>query len=297
MDWLILALVASLMWAVSNLLDKYLLEKWLKNPLLSLNVFFFVSLIAGAIVYFSMGLPPLSAGNIALIIIAGVMSSLSAVFYFKALNIEEVSRIVPLFNMSPLFILVLATVFLGEIFTPEKYLGIGMLITGSVLIALKRVESKRRFHWGKSMWLMLGCLVSGAIVQVITKYLLGFADYWSIYGYMRLSSSLALIPIVFLNWKELVSTTKRHGKRVIGVIGLSETMATAAMLIFTLAVSLGPVTLVNSVGALQPLFVLGIAVIFSRFFPHLLKEEIDRHTVALKVVAICLMILGTVLVA
>jgi hypothetical protein len=74
-------------------------------------------------------------------------------------------------------------------------------------------------------------------------------------------------------------------------------LAVVALFIFTIAVSLGPVTLVNSLGALQPLFVLAIAVVFSNFFPHILKEEVDRHTIALKLVAIALMIIGTVLVA
>ena len=85
--------------------------------------------------------------------------------------------------------------------------------------------------------------------------------------------------------------------RVIGIMSLSESLTVIALFFFTIAVSLGPVTLVNSVGALQPLFVLMIAVLFSHFWPHIMKEEIDRHTVALKVVAIVLMIAGTVMVA
>lgn len=297
MDWITLALLASLMWSLSNLIDKYVLEKWLKNPLLSLNIIFFIDLGAAAAVYFSHGLQPLSLTNLMLVLVAGAMGITGAVFYFKALNIEEVSRIVPLFNVSPLFILVLATIFLGEVFTPGKYLGIALLIIGSVLITLRKIESKRRFHWGTSMWLMLGCLITGAIVQVITKYLLRFADYWSIFGYLRLSNAIILIPFLLITWKELVATTKKHGNRVVGFITLSEALAVAALLVFTIAISLGPVTLVNSVGALQPLFVLAITIIFSRFFPHIMKEEIDKHTVILKAVAIALMIAGMILVA
>lgn len=297
MDWLMLALLSSLLWSASNLIDKYLLEKLLKNPLLSLDVIFFMDLIIGAGIWLFKDIPDLSLVNLALVLIAGALGMMGAVFYFMALNIEEVSRIVPMFNISPLFILVLATIFLGEVFTPGNYLGIAMLVVGSVLISIKRVESKRKFHWGRSMWLMLGCLITGAVVQVITKYLLGFADYWSVFSYLRLSNAIVLIPFVFMSWKALASTTKRHGKKVLGFIGMSEGLAIGATFVFTLAVSLGPVTLVNSVGALQPLFVLAIMVMFSHFFPHILKEDIDRHTVALKVVAVALMILGTALVA
>jgi len=297
MDWVTLALLASLMWAVSNLIDKYVLEKWLKNPLLSLDVIFFVEIAAVAIVYFSHGLPPISAMNLMLVVIAGALGMMGAVFYFMALNIEEVSRIVPLFNISPLFILVLAAVFLGEVFTTGKYLGIALLIMGSVMITLRKVESKRRFHWGKPTWLMLACLITGSVTRVITKYLLRYADFWSIFGYLRLSSALVLIPFFFMTRKQLAATAKRHGRRVIGLIALSEVFAVVALCLFTIAISLGPVTLVNSLGALQPLFVLVIMVMFSNFFPHILKEEVDRHTIALKLIAIVLMIIGTVLVA
>jgi hypothetical protein len=70
-----------------------------------------------------------------------------------------------------------------------------------------------------------------------------------------------------------------------------------AIFIFTIATSLGPVTLVNSIGALQPLFVLMMTLLFSMFLPHIMKEEIDRHTIFMKVIAIALLIVGSVLVS
>jgi bacterial/archaeal transporter family protein len=292
MDWVSLALLSALLWAVSNLIDKFMLDKWMKNPLVPVNLVAVVSLIAGTAVSLTHGLSPLSPVNLMLVMLYGIASTVGMVYYFKALSIEEVSRIVPLFNLGPLFILILATIFLGEIFSPVKYAGIFLLVAGSVLIAVKK-----DIKFGKAFPLMMGCLVASAIGNVITKYLLGFADYWTIFAYLRFAGVIAALPLVYLHHKDLIATTKKYGKRVVVSIFTSEVLAVIALFVFTIAVSLGPVTLVNSIGALQPLFVLMITVLFSMFLPHILKEEIDRHTIFMKVIAIALLIVGSILVS
>jgi drug/metabolite transporter (DMT)-like permease len=56
----------------------------------------------------------------------------------KSLSIEEVSRVMSLFSFTPLFVLLLSTIFLSEIFRFEKYVGIFLIVFGSIFVSVKK---------------------------------------------------------------------------------------------------------------------------------------------------------------
>jgi transporter family protein len=291
MDWITLSFLAALLFATSNMIDKFLLEKWVKNPLIPLHFIALLYFLSSILIFSFHKVTPLSTANLLLVLLAGLLNTITMVFYFKALSLEEVSRIVPLFNITPLFIMIFAALFLGEIFTPLKYLGILLLVAGSVLIGYNK-----GFRLGKSAAYMIICLIAATFYQITTKYLLGFADYWSIFAYGRLSAVLFLIPVLIISYKDLISTLKKHAKNVILSVSASELIALAASILAIAATSLGPVTLVNALGGIQPFFVLLVTVLLSRFLPHILEEEISKKTVIQKMIACTLIFVGVFLV-
>jgi len=60
---------------------------------------------------------------------------------------------------------------------------------------------------------------------------------------------------------------------------------------------IGPISLVSVLGSgFQGHFILLFAVILSKYFPKILKEEIDKKAIAVKVIAIFLMLGGLLLI-
>lgn len=291
--WVIFSILAALCWTIVNIVDKYVLTKWVKQPFVVIIIFEFIGLLASIIVYFFRGLSPLSNFNIFLAILAGIFYLLMAIFYVKAVKIEEISRIVPLFYLSPLFILLFAGVFLGEIFTPLKYLGIFLLVIGALLISFKNLS---KISFSKSFWLMILSTFSLSLNQLLTKYLLNFTDYWTIFSWERIGAAIGLIPLVYIYLPDLIDTVKEHGKRVVMAISVNETLNLFGVLFITIAVSVGYVTLANALSSIQPFFVLLFALILSRFYPSILKEEISKSTVFLKSIAVILMFVGAILI-
>jgi len=225
--------------------------------------------------------------------VTGILYILSMLFYFKAVKIEEISRVVPLFYLTSLFVSILAAVFLGEIFTPVKYLGIFLLIIGAILVSSKNFI---KFGFGKAFWLMIAASLVLSVNVIITKYLLDFADFLTIFSYIRIGAFFALIPIFCFSFKDLISTVREHGKKVIIVISLNEILNLVGVLLITIAMTKGYVTLVNALSSVQPFFVLLFAVILSIFYPKILKEEIGKSAVLLKLIAITLMFIGVILI-
>ena len=62
------------------------------------------------------------------------------------------------------------------------------------------------------------------------------------------------------------------------------------------AVSLGPVSLVVPISAVQPFFVLLYSIFLTKFAPNILKEEITKETLFMKLSAIVLVFIGTLLI-
>ena len=291
--WFLFSVLAALVWAIVNITDKFILSKWVKNPFVPIMILSIVGLLSSLFIYLFKGFSTLSYSNIILAFIAGIFYIFAILFYFKAVKIEEISRVVPLFYLTPLFVLILATIFIGEIFPISKYLGIFLLIIGAVSISSR---SFTKFKLGKGFWLMFLASFALSINAVITKYLLEFADFWTVFSYVRIGTIFALGPIVYFNYKELIVTVKENGNKVIGIISLNELLNLIGILLITIAMSIGYVTLVSATSAIQPLFVFLFAIIFSSFFPKILKEELKGSIIIIKVIAIILIIVGTILV-
>lgn len=293
MLWVILSILSALVWALVNVVDKYVLEKWIRKPIVPVMMLGIVGLIAALLVYFIRGYSPLSLFNIILALIAGAFYFLMNLSYFKAAQIEEISRVVPLFKLTPIFILILATIFLGEVFTPLRYLGIFLLVIGAILISMK---GSFKIRLSKAIFFMLLSAFFLSLNQVITKYLLDFTDFWTVFSYVRFGAFVALIPAFYFNFKDLREVAREHGKKAIGVMSLNESMNLVAVLLITIAVALGSVTLVNALASVQLFFVLFFTIILSVFYPRILKEEITRKTIFFKIIAIVLMFIGALLV-
>ncbi len=291
--WVLFSILAALCWAIVSIIDKYVFSKWVSNPLIPVTIFCALGLLSSFFIFSFRGFYELSYQNIFLCFLAGAFFILASVLYFKAVKIEEISRVVPLYYLTPLFTSVFAVFFLDEIFAPIKYLGIFLLVIGAVLISLRSLTDLRP---GNALLLMILASIFYSLSAIATKYLLSFADFWTIFAYIRLLLIFALVPMLYFCFRDLVETVKKHGKKVIVAISLAEALTLIGTLLITIAMSIGSVTLVNALSSIQPFIVLLFAVILSVFFPKILKEEINKQVIFLKILAIALMFVGVILI-
>lgn len=74
---------------------------------------------------------------LAFIILAGAAGALSWFFYFLALKTGPASSVAALDRLSVVFVLIFATLFLGEILTWKNALGAAFITAGAILMVLK----------------------------------------------------------------------------------------------------------------------------------------------------------------
>ena len=69
--------------------------------------------------------------------ISGVATGLSWIFYFKALQMGEVSKVAGIDKLSLALTIIFAVIFLGETLTWKSALGAGLIITGTLFLIWK----------------------------------------------------------------------------------------------------------------------------------------------------------------
>jgi len=132
---------------------------------------------------------------------------------------------------------------------------------------------------------------------VVTKYLSELTDPWTIFAYARIGSFLFIIPAIVLNIPTLKQVYRKSGARAYAVMATKEYVAFSGTLAITIAAATGFITLINALVSVQILFVLIFTIFLSLFFPKIVKEEIDKHTITLKAIATTAMLAGVYLVS
>jgi bacterial/archaeal transporter family protein len=78
----------------------------------------------------------LSKHNIFFLIISGIATGLSWIFYFKALQIGKVSQVAPVDKLSVALTILLSVIFLGEALSWKSAIGALLIIGGTIVLIL-----------------------------------------------------------------------------------------------------------------------------------------------------------------
>jgi len=82
------------------------------------------------------GLATLSRQNLFFLVISGVATGLSWIFYFKALQAGKVSQVAPVDKLSVALTIVLSVLFLHETLTLKTAIGAACIIIGTIVMIL-----------------------------------------------------------------------------------------------------------------------------------------------------------------
>ena len=288
MLWFLLAFVATIIASITNISDKVLVSKYLKNPFLGT----IVCNIAGIPILSAAFLlkPPeiLSMEEFVRVFIAVLFGIAGTLLYFKAMQKAEASRVLVTLQAFPVFVLVFAIIFLGETPSYVQIAGIVLVVIATMLVSAGKLDKNR---WALATLL---CSFLWAINAVTIKHILASVDYWSLFLWssaMILAIYVLALPLYF---KELKSSLLAK-PRLLTFAFLSQGSFFTSYVLRLLAFSIGYVSLVSVVGALQPFIVLAFAFVVSRFAPFLFKETFDVKSAITKIASVVLAVFGTLL--
>ncbi len=292
MEWFVFALLAPILWAGCNVIDKILLTKRFKDPFTyQAWTAIFSGVSATLLIIFlpvSFGYPEFLLG-----IIVGIINAFSLLLYNKVMLAEEASRVIPLTYIDALFIIPMSYVFFGEVLASEKYFGIFFILAGAMLISYK-IGKKRRFVSPSVVKSVLIIATIWAFLSVLQKYTLEFIDLISLVVWIFLGLSMGALPSLFFPKikKDFFIMIKKIDRFVWILTIIIFIFAYGASFSLQTALSLSTPSLVVGVATIQPFVLFVYTTILTRLVPKYIQEEIDKKTIFLKLIAICLIFLG-----
>ena len=96
-----------------------------------------ILILAWGITFFRGGLSTigtLSRYNWLFLVLSGIATGLSWIFYFKAIQLGDISKVAPIDKLSVALTIILAFVFLKEPVTVKEIVGAGLIIGGSCVL-------------------------------------------------------------------------------------------------------------------------------------------------------------------
>lgn len=304
MSHLPFTITAYLLNGIGVTIDKLLLAKHIPDPLVYIFYFSLVSVLAIILT------PFVSMPSVEVIFISSVSTLLwttGAYFMFKALQVGQVSRVIPVIGTLIPSLLLIEAVIAGSI-TETQIWAIVILILGLILITIldwKGKGSRREF-----LLEVLSAVFFAVSYLILRQAYLLANDFFSVVVYSR----FVLIPVgvVFLlipslrsriflkNGEGLVSKKGVPNfirSKTIFLFGVGQTSGGLSELLITFSVSLASPALVNSLQGVQYVFLFCVNLILAKKYPEIYKENFSTGGMVTKFLGIILIGWGLFLLA
>ena len=136
--WFILALLSAVFAALTSILAKIGVEGVNSNLATAIRTVVVVVMSWGMVFLTNaqMGLSDISKKSWIFLILSGLATGASWLCYYKALQIGDASKVVPVDKLSVVITLVLAFVFLHEEFTAKSLIGCILIGAGTLIMVL-----------------------------------------------------------------------------------------------------------------------------------------------------------------
>lgn len=205
------------------------------------------------------------------LILSGMATGASWLCYFKALQLGDVNKVVPIDKSSTILTMILAFVFLKEDITIPMVIGMIAIGIGTYLMIQKKEEEQKQVK--NKIWLIYAVLsaVFASLTSILAK--VGIENVES-----NLGTAIRTIVVLIMAWI-IVFLQKKHGqvknisKKSFVFIGLSGIATGASWICYYKALHDGLASIVVPIDKLSILVTVAFAYIF-------LREKLSRSSMA-----------------
>ncbi|MGN0167202.1 MAG: EamA family transporter [Acetatifactor sp.] len=283
--WMIMAFASALFAGVTSILAKCGIRKTDSNVATAIRTI--VVLIFSWLMVFLVGaqgeIARVNAKTWIFLIMSGLATGASWLCYFRALQLGDINKVVPIDKSSTILTILLAFFFLQEQVTVLKGISVVLIGAGTFMMIQKKENVQNSEKAGKA-WLIYACLsaVFASLTSILGK--IGIEGLNS-----NLGTAIRTAVVLVMAWIVVFVTKKQHTVREIqgkelGFICLSGLATGASWLCYYRALQDGPASVVVPVDKLSIL----VTIAFSYIVFH---EKLTKKAA----VGLVLIVMGTLL--
>lgn len=301
MSWFFIALIGPFFYALTNHIDKILLEKYFKESGVG-TLILFSSLLSIIAVPFLFWADPsvLSVGMTSMLVLiaVGVLNLMVLWCYFMALKDEEASIAIVFYQLVPVIGAILGYYILGEALTQLQIIAMAIVILGTTIISFE-IDAENNFKLRRrTIILMTAASTFWALESVIFKAVALEENLWRslFWEHVVLIVAGVLIFIFIRSYRlNFIAAIKNNSRAILSLNVVNESLYMLGNLALAYAYLLAPIALVLLTDSFQPIFVIAIGIFLTIFFPKLTAEKITAKHLFQKLIAIVITGIGAYL--
>ena len=263
MSWVLYALASALFAALTSILAKIGIAGINSNLATAIRTA--VVLIFSWLMVFVVGsqgtIPAIGGRTLLFLVLSGLATGASWLCYFKALQLGDVNKVVPIDKSSTVLTIILAAIFLQEGVSLPKGIGVVLIAVGTFLMIEKKQSSgeTKSAAW---LWYALGSAVFASLTAILGK--IGISGIES-----NLGTAIRTAVVLVMSWVMVFVTGKQGELKAIpqnelGFICLSGLATGGSWLCYYRALQDGPASVVVPIDKLSIL----VTVLFSYLVFH-----------------------------
>lgn len=297
--WLILAILAYILFAAATITDKYLLAK----PIPDARVYAFytgaLGIFTAWLAVFGFEIP--DSASILLALLAGAIFIWALFLFFAALRIGEVSRIgISLGGLVPFFTLFFVYLWTGEFPSSLQITAFAFLVTGSFVIIFERfVQATHNF---KKFVLILSSSLLFGLYFALVGFLFDKQSFISVFVLIKIGGVLAALLFLFFPSvrKTIFEHKKSPSKRAGGIFIAKNAAGGVGAISLHFAISIArfiEVSLINALQGIQFALIFFAAIFLTKKFPGIIKENIGKEAIIVKILGTGFIVTGIIILA
>lgn len=207
------------------------------------------------------GIQDVAGKSMLFLVLSGLCTGASWLCYFRALQIGDVNRVVPVDKTSTVLTILLALIFLGEGVTPIKTAAMVLIMAGTWLMIEKKQSTASSAAGHGWLWYAAGSAFFASLTSILGK--IGVSDIGS-----NLGTAIRTTVVLVMAWGMVFLEGKQRQvvlvpRRELGFLCLSGLATGASWLCYYRALQDGPASVVAPVDKLSILVTVAFsAVVF-----------------------------------
>lgn len=297
LSWVLPAIASPFVYALVSIGDKWILST-LKLRIESFNLFVGATqLTIALVILLILGIPDAPFNSIASALGGGMLWGVALILLFWTLRSEQIGRVVPVSQTSPVFAAILGVVFLGEHLEWWGWLAVLLVVGGAAIVSADPQQILSGGFKKIYLWVVLAAALIG-LAQVLLKVSsedLGVWHNMAIRGTgLFLTLALPVARPSVINDLGAFITNKKTAIPVLITEGIGPIFGNGFLL---LALANGPVSLVSALLGTRPIFILLITLAFAPIAKRALAEEFTRADIVTKVISTAAVVGGVVIIS
>jgi len=297
---IIITIFASFLWAITNHIDKFMINGVDDSGSSVKTLLVFSTLVAGLVftpLWLIINRFAVSISIISLIsvFLSSVIYILATYLYFKALDNNDASIVVVMFQLIPVFSYIISLILFKENLTIQQIIGSIIIILSAVIISFDFKEKNNKSKI-KALILMALSSLFFAIYFILFDLAIRNSSYNSCVFWYQLG--FLLLGIILMCIKSFrttfINAIKTNGKKYFSLNIINEILNLIANLLVNFANLTIPIALANVLNGFQGAFVFVLGILGVKILPKYFKEDLTKSIVVQKVSCIVLSVIGLI---